>query len=128
MCQFYISTLFMSNHTIFFFILLIFICRYHYFLQLKSDVMEGRLRCSYNEAIVLAGYRLQGIGHYLLHYSLFLTWIIYIHLYFTSWIWRPWPRKAYCSIFERICARSKSKCNQFLWKYKYQCIVVKFSN
>lgn len=35
--------------------------RYHYFLQLKSDVMEGRLRCSYNEAIVLAGYRLQGI-------------------------------------------------------------------
>jgi tyrosine-protein phosphatase non-receptor type 14/21 len=34
--------------------------RYHYFLQLKSDVMEGRLRCSYNEAIVLAGYRLQG--------------------------------------------------------------------
>jgi tyrosine-protein phosphatase non-receptor type 14/21 len=35
--------------------------RYHYFLQLKSDVMEGRLRCSYNEAVVLAGYRLQGI-------------------------------------------------------------------
>jgi len=33
--------------------------RYHYFLQLKSDVMEGRLRCSYNEAIILAGYRLQ---------------------------------------------------------------------
>ncbi|XP_045027481.1 tyrosine-protein phosphatase non-receptor type 14-like isoform X2 [Daphnia magna] len=33
--------------------------RYHYFLQLKSDVMEGRLRCSYNEAVVLAGYRLQ---------------------------------------------------------------------
>ncbi|KAK4023685.1 hypothetical protein OUZ56_009084 [Daphnia magna] len=32
---------------------------YHYFLQLKSDVMEGRLRCSYNEAVVLAGYRLQ---------------------------------------------------------------------
>lgn len=35
--------------------------RYHYFLQLKSDVMEGRLRCSYNEAVVLAGYRLQGM-------------------------------------------------------------------
>jgi hypothetical protein len=25
--------------------------------------MEGRLRCSYNEAVVLAGYRLQGIDH-----------------------------------------------------------------
>ena len=37
--------------------------RYHYFLQLKSDVMEGRLRCSYNEAIILAGYRLQGTAH-----------------------------------------------------------------
>ena len=34
--------------------------KYHYFQQLKSDVMEGRLRCSYNEAVILAGYRLQG--------------------------------------------------------------------
>ena len=33
--------------------------RYHYFLQLKMDVVEGRLRCNYEQAIVLASYSLQ---------------------------------------------------------------------
>ena len=33
--------------------------RYHYFLQLKLDVIEGRLRCNYEQAIVLASYSLQ---------------------------------------------------------------------
>ena len=35
------------------------ITRYHYFLQLKMDVVEGRLRCNYEQAIVLASYSLQ---------------------------------------------------------------------
>ena len=34
--------------------------RYHYFLQLKADVAEGRLRCTLEEAIPLAAYSLQG--------------------------------------------------------------------
>ena len=33
--------------------------RYHYFLQLKTDVVEGRLRCNHEQAIVLASYSLQ---------------------------------------------------------------------
>ncbi len=33
--------------------------RYHYFLQLKMDVVDGRLRCNYEQAIVLASYSLQ---------------------------------------------------------------------
>jgi len=33
--------------------------RYHYFLQLKLDVIEGRLRCNYEQAIVLSSYSLQ---------------------------------------------------------------------
>ncbi|XP_023341720.1 tyrosine-protein phosphatase non-receptor type 21 [Eurytemora carolleeae] len=35
------------------------VTRYHYFLQLKTDVVEGRLRCNYEQAIVLASYSLQ---------------------------------------------------------------------
>ena len=35
------------------------ITRYHYFLQLKMDVVEGRLRCNHEQAIVLASYSLQ---------------------------------------------------------------------
>ena len=35
------------------------VTRYHYFLQLKMDVIEGRLRCDYEKAIVLASYSLQ---------------------------------------------------------------------
>ncbi|XP_071747757.1 tyrosine-protein phosphatase non-receptor type 21 [Lepeophtheirus salmonis] len=35
------------------------VTRYHYFLQLKLDVIEGRLRCNYEQAIVLASYSLQ---------------------------------------------------------------------
>lgn len=33
--------------------------RYYYFLQLKQDVVDGRLRCNYEQAIVLASYSLQ---------------------------------------------------------------------
>jgi hypothetical protein len=35
------------------------VTRYHYFLQLKLDVTEGRLRCNFEQAIVLASYSLQ---------------------------------------------------------------------
>ena len=35
------------------------VTRYHYFLQLKMDVVEGRLRCNHEQAIVLASYSLQ---------------------------------------------------------------------
>ena len=37
------------------------VTRYHYFLQLKFEVIEGRLRCNYEQAIVLASYALQVI-------------------------------------------------------------------
>ena len=35
------------------------VTRYHYFLQLKLDVVEGRLRANCEQAIVLASYALQ---------------------------------------------------------------------
>ncbi|CAB3382009.1 Hypothetical predicted protein [Cloeon dipterum] len=35
------------------------ITRYHYFLQLKSDVIEGRVNCSPKQAVLLAGYSMQ---------------------------------------------------------------------
>lgn len=35
------------------------VTRYHYYLQLKLDVIEGRLRCNYEQAIVLSSYSLQ---------------------------------------------------------------------
>ncbi|XP_059471258.1 tyrosine-protein phosphatase non-receptor type 21 [Neocloeon triangulifer] len=35
------------------------ITRYHYFLQLKSDVIEGRVSCSPKQAVLLAGYSMQ---------------------------------------------------------------------
>ncbi|OXA59565.1 Tyrosine-protein phosphatase non-receptor type 14 [Folsomia candida] len=34
--------------------------RYHYFLQCKSDVIDGKLNCSIDQAISLAAYSLQG--------------------------------------------------------------------
>ncbi|XP_065214108.1 tyrosine-protein phosphatase non-receptor type 14-like isoform X1 [Planococcus citri] len=33
--------------------------RYHYFLQLKSDVIEGRIKCNTEQAILLASYSMQ---------------------------------------------------------------------
>ena len=37
-----------------------FVCRYHYYLQVKSDVIEGKLTCNAHQAIQLGGYCLQG--------------------------------------------------------------------
>lgn len=37
----------------------LFFVRYHYFLQLKSDVIDGKLNCSIDQAISLAAYSLQ---------------------------------------------------------------------
>lgn len=34
--------------------------RYHYFLQVKKDVIEGRVHCSVEEAILLATFAMQG--------------------------------------------------------------------
>lgn len=34
--------------------------RYHYFLQLKKDVIEGRMSCNVDEAIRLASFSMQG--------------------------------------------------------------------
>lgn len=34
--------------------------RYHYFLQVKKDVIEGRVQCSVEEAILLATFAMQG--------------------------------------------------------------------
>lgn len=33
--------------------------RYHYYLQLKSDILEGRIRCNVRQAIMLASYSMQ---------------------------------------------------------------------
>ncbi|XP_043278683.1 tyrosine-protein phosphatase non-receptor type 14 [Venturia canescens] len=39
--------------------------RYHYYLQLKSDVLEGRLQCDARQAILLASYWMQAeFGNY----------------------------------------------------------------
>ena len=35
--------------------------RYHYFLQIKKDVIEGRISCSVEEAIRLASFSMQGV-------------------------------------------------------------------
>lgn len=35
------------------------VTRFHYFMQLKYDVLDGKLRCNYEQAIVLASYSLQ---------------------------------------------------------------------
>ena len=40
------------------------VTRYHYFLQLKLDVVEGRLRANCEQAIVLASYALQVATHW----------------------------------------------------------------
>lgn len=40
--------------------------RYHYFLQLKSDVIEGRMSCDPKQAVLLASYSMQGTFLYLL--------------------------------------------------------------
>lgn len=35
------------------------VTRFHYFMQLKYDVLDGKLRCNFEQAIVLASYSLQ---------------------------------------------------------------------
>lgn len=35
-------------------------CRYHFFLQLKMDVIEGRILCDADQAVLLASYSMQG--------------------------------------------------------------------
>lgn len=34
--------------------------RYHFFLQLKMDVIEGRILCDADQAVLLASYSMQG--------------------------------------------------------------------
>lgn len=34
--------------------------RYHYFLQLKKDVIDGRMSCDTKQAVLLASYSMQG--------------------------------------------------------------------
>mgnify|MGYP002715768034 CR=1 FL=1 len=34
--------------------------RYHYFLQIKKDVIEGRIQCRVEEAVLLATFAMQG--------------------------------------------------------------------
>lgn len=36
------------------------LCRYQYYLQLKKDVLEGRISCSLEQAIRLASLAVQG--------------------------------------------------------------------
>uniref|UniRef100_A0A8D8ZH34 protein-tyrosine-phosphatase n=1 Tax=Cacopsylla melanoneura TaxID=428564 RepID=A0A8D8ZH34_9HEMI len=39
--------------------------RYHYFLQLKNDIIEGRIQCNLDEAVLLASYCMQAeFGNY----------------------------------------------------------------
>ena len=39
---------------------LFFFGRYHYYLQLKNDIVDGRLPCSVEQAVRLAAFSLQG--------------------------------------------------------------------
>nr|CAI5817004.1 unnamed protein product [Callosobruchus analis] len=57
------------------------VTRYHYFLQLKQDVIEGRISCTPQQAVELAGYSMQAefgnfdaerhTAHYLKDFQLF---------------------------------------------------------
>ncbi|VEN49341.1 unnamed protein product [Callosobruchus maculatus] len=57
------------------------VTRYHYFLQLKQDVIEGRIACTPQQAVELAGYSMQAefgnfdaerhTAHYLKDFQLF---------------------------------------------------------
>lgn len=38
--------------------------RYHFFLQLKMDVIEGRILCDADQAVLLASYSMQGSKKY----------------------------------------------------------------
>ena len=44
---------------IFFLISLLFSFRYHFFLQVKRDILEGRLHCPRSTAALLASYAVQ---------------------------------------------------------------------
>lgn len=60
---------------------ILFSCRYHYFLQLKQDVIEGRISCTPQQAVELASYSMQAefgnfdaerhTAHYLKDFQLF---------------------------------------------------------
>lgn len=39
----------------------VFVFRYHFFLQLKLDVIEGHIVCDADQAVLLASYSMQGI-------------------------------------------------------------------
>ncbi|GFO34694.1 tyrosine-protein phosphatase non-receptor type, partial [Plakobranchus ocellatus] len=43
------------------------VARYHYYLQLKNDIIDGRLPCSAEQAIRLAAYSLQALTYLCLH-------------------------------------------------------------
>lgn len=38
----------------------VFVFRYHFFLQLKLDVIEGHILCDADQAVLLASYSMQG--------------------------------------------------------------------
>jgi len=58
--------------------------RYHFFLQLKMDVIEGRILCDADQAVLLASYSMQGSKNR--HYSHTIKNLIYtiefIHFFF----------------------------------------------
>lgn len=43
---------------------MIFMFRYHFFLQLKMDIIEGRIICDADQAVLLASYSMQGKKRY----------------------------------------------------------------
>ena len=57
--------------------------RYLYFLQLKSDIIEGILPCSPEQAVALASYAVQGIMHvYLKKFDVFVILYKFIKIFF----------------------------------------------
>lgn len=51
------------------------VCRYQYYLQLKKDVLEGRITCSLEQAVHLASLAVQGNTNMLLLLLLSLFWL-----------------------------------------------------
>ena len=49
--------------------------RYQYYLQLKADVIDGKLNCTLEQAILLAGYALQGTYNPLVHTARYVQYI-----------------------------------------------------
>ena len=77
-------------------------------LQLKTDVVEGRLRCNHEQAIVLASYSLQVETKPRVCFSSNPSVIICIKYILPGWVWWPRSREAHGRVSERLSTSSEA--------------------